>query len=98
MMMITVIMKITKKIMKILLSKVIIPKLTFVQILTMPSKKFKITSYHPTYHRTYHPTQQGYQKHGPSQNFFNIRAKQRPSFHGTSPKIFCFKRMIDRFC
>ena len=92
--MITVIMKITKKIMKILLSKVIIPKLTLVQILTMPSKKFEITSYHPTYHLT----QQGYQKQRPSQNFFNIREKQKQSFHGTSPKIFCFKRVIDRFC
>ena len=38
-------------------------------------------------------TQQGYQKQGPSNTFFNIKTKGSHSFQGTSPVIFSFKRV-----
>ena len=74
---ITVIMK-TKIVLKLMksLSRVIILKRTYVQILLMPSKKFK-KNFLSRNIAAPSATRQGYQKQRPSHTFFNIKTTIR---------------------
>ena len=73
------------------MSKVIVLKRTYVQILTMPSKKFK--NFLSPNIAAPSTRQHGYQKQGPSHTFFNIKTKGSHNFQGTSPVIFSFKKV-----